>query len=389
LAEWFGKRGELVEDGVENLPSVSVLIAAYNEEAVIEERLKNALEMDYPRDKLEIVVASDGSTDRTAEIVGRYADRGVRLLDYKPRRGKATVVNSAFPELKGEVVILSDANTHTEPDAARKLVRWFRDPKIGVACGRLILTDSKHGKNADSLYWQYETFLKTQEGRLGALLGVNGAIYAIRKSVYTPIPDDTLIDDLVIPLAAKLRTGCAITYDSEAVAREETAVYVSCEFRRRTRIGAGGFQTIVRLWSLLHPRQGWVAFTFVSHKILRWLGPFFLLSLLVTNLLLWEVPFYQFVLLAQFGFYLVSTFGAWIPPQLRLLKLVRLTTMFTSMNMALLLGFWRWLRGSQRAAWTRTTRRIEVVAPKSAEAVNPKSAWSGSGRLMKASGTIQ
>src|SRR4029077_7290244 len=163
------------------LPTMSLVIAAFNEEAVIEERIGNALTMDYPREKLEIAVGSDGSTDTTADIVRQFADQGVRLFDYT-RRGKAGVLNATVPKLKGEIVLLSDANTRIEPEAARKLARWFHDPKVGVVCGRLVLADSPTCGNADGFYWKYETFLKTSEGALGALLGANGGIYAIRRS---------------------------------------------------------------------------------------------------------------------------------------------------------------------------------------------------------------
>src|SRR5205085_81616 len=216
-------------------------------------------------------------------IVSRYADRGVRLLASAARRGKANVLNSSIPAVKGEVVLLSDANTFTDPQAARHLARWFEDPRVGVVSGRLILTDPATGRNADSLYWKYETLLKKYEGRLGALLGANGGIYAIRRALFTAIPGDTIVDDFVIPLEAKLRTGCGIVYDPEAVAREETAPNVGCEFHRRARIGAGGFQSLGLLWRLLNPARGWVAFTFFSHKVLRWVCPFFLLGLLVSS----------------------------------------------------------------------------------------------------------
>src|SRR5205085_1732560 len=219
-------------------------IAAHNEESVIGARLTNALAMDYPRQKLEIIVASDGSVDRTAEIVRRFAGQGVRLLDSSVRRGKATVLNEAICEANGQIVLLSDANTHTDPSAARLLVRWFTDPKIGAVCGRLILIDPASGKNVDGLYWKYETQLKKHESRLGALLGSNGAIYAIRREVYCPIPDGTIVDDFVIPLLAKLRRGCQIVYDWDAIAREESAAGVASEFKRRARIGAGGWQAL-------------------------------------------------------------------------------------------------------------------------------------------------
>jgi cellulose synthase/poly-beta-1,6-N-acetylglucosamine synthase-like glycosyltransferase len=360
LARWFGRPTQTPADNRRDLPSLSLLIAAHNEEAVVEERIRNALRMDYPPEKLEIVVASDGSVDKTPEIVRRYADRGVRLLDYVRRRGKAATLNAAFSELKGEIVLLSDANTFTDTTAARKIVRWFADPQVGVVCGRLVLTDPETGGNADSLYWKYETFLKRCEGRLGALLGSNGAIYAIRKELYSPIPNDTIVDDFVIPLQAKLRTGCAIVYDCEAVAREETAKDVRAEFHRRSRIGAGGFQSIRLLWPLLNPRRGWVAFTFMSHKIFRWLCPFFMLGALLTNLLLIADPLYQWTLFGQLGFYSVSVLAAFVPARFRSLKPLRLTTMFTSMNLALLVGFWRWAWGSQKGTWRRTVRLAET-----------------------------
>jgi cellulose synthase/poly-beta-1,6-N-acetylglucosamine synthase-like glycosyltransferase len=356
LSRWFGRGNQAPDTNEESLPSVSLLIAAYNEEAVIEGRILNALAMDYPAEKLEIVVASDGSSDGTSEIVQRYAGRGVRLLPFTPRRGKASALNAAFPELRGEIVLMSDANTQNDRLAARRIVRWFQDPGVGVVCGRLVLTDPETGRNADSLYWKYETFLKKCEGRLKALLGANGGIYAIRRSLFLPIPNHTIVDDFVIPLRAKLQTGCDILYDWEAVAREETPPSVGSEFHRRSRIGAGGFQSIGMLWPLLLPWQGWVAFTFFSHKILRWLCPFFMLGLMSSSAFLWDSSFYRSAFFGQFAFYLLSLLAGLVPGQARALKPLRITTMFTGMNAALLVGFWRWLWGSQKGVWKRTTR---------------------------------
>src|SRR5437870_2928908 len=180
LARLVGRSGQPTAVDPAELPSLSLLIAAYNEEAVIRARLENALAMDYPPQKLEIVVASDGSSDNTAKIVDSFADRGIRLLDYRQRRGKMAVLNAAVPELKGEILLLSDANTDIDAAAPKKLARWFQDPALGVVCGRLILVGRETGKNVDNLYWNYETCLKKCEGRLGGLLGANGAIYAMR-----------------------------------------------------------------------------------------------------------------------------------------------------------------------------------------------------------------
>ena len=319
--------------------------------------------MDYPREKLEIVIASDGSSDGTPEIVRRFAADGVVLLDYRQRRGKAAVLNAAVPDLKGEVVILSDANTTIERAAARRLVRWFCRPGVGAVCGRLELVDPRTGRNADGLYWKYENFLKRCEARLGALLGANGAIYAIRKRCYVPIPDGTIVDDFVIPLLARLHSGCALIYDSEAVALEETAPGVGAEFHRRCRIGAGGFQSLGLLRGLLDPRRGWIAFAFLSHKLLRWLCPFFLIGALAANLvLLGGPPAYRGTLVAQAAFYLSASASALVPGRSAAMRPLRLATMFVGMNAALLVGFCRWLQGSQGGAWRRTPRLAAAEA---------------------------
>jgi cellulose synthase/poly-beta-1,6-N-acetylglucosamine synthase-like glycosyltransferase len=355
-SRWFATDVVSADRPHGKLPMVTLLIAAHNEEDVIEERIRNALAMDYPNDRLEIVIALDGCTDGTSSIVQQYQSHGVRLLESLRRRGKSTTLNDAFEHLEGELVVLSDANTEIDPGALRRLVRWFSNPKVGVVCGRLVLKDPITARNADSLYWKYETFIKRCEGRLGALLGANGAIYAIRKDLYQPIPQDTLIDDFAMPLLAKLRSGCHIIYEPTAVAHEETPADVRSEFRRRARIGAGGFQSIGMLWRLLDPRQGWVALSFLSHKVLRWLCPFFMIGALVSNLLLLDIPFYRLVLMSQLGFYLVSALAAFLPSSIKVLKPLRLATMFTSMNLALFMGFWRWILGRQNGVWVRTSR---------------------------------
>ncbi len=362
-ARLFGREQRRPEVDERDLPAISLLFAAYNEEAEIAARIENALQLDYPADKLEIVVASDGSTDRTNEIVCRYEKFGVKLLAFEPRRGKANVLNDAIPAVSGEIVLLSDANTSMHATAAHRLAAWFQDPALGVVCGRLVLTDPKTGRNVDGLYWKYETFLKKCESRLGALLGSNGGIYAIRKSLFQGILGNTIVDDFVIPLLARQRSGCRIVYDREAVAIEETPARISSEFHRRARIGAGGFQSIGMLAGLLNPRHGWVSFTFMSHKILRWLCPFALLLALATNALLVEYPAFLALFIGQLAFYALSLAAGTLPAGPRFLRYPRLGTMFTMMNAALLVGFFRWVRGEQKAAWKRTAR-----APESAPA---------------------
>ncbi len=339
-----------------DLPVVSVLVVAHNEESVIRERIDNLLALDYPQDKLELVIASDSSRDRTVDIVKEYSGRGVQLEMFMERTGKSAVLDAVIPRLQGSIAVLSDANTMMEPSAVRRLVRWFQDPQVGVVCGKLVLTDPATGTNVDSLYWRFETLLKRSEGRLGALLGANGGIYAIRRRLFQGLSHDTIVDDFVIPLLARVRTGCAIIYDESAIAYEETPPEIAVEFRRRARIGAGGFQSLAVLWSLLDPRNGWIALTFFSHKVLRWLCPFFLIGLVSANLVLVNKGFYGVSLLAGLGLAAVALLGQYVSFGSSAGRALRLTTMFATMNAALLVGFFRWASGRQRAAWDRTAR---------------------------------
>jgi cellulose synthase/poly-beta-1,6-N-acetylglucosamine synthase-like glycosyltransferase len=355
LSHVFGKTPHPPAVAEADLPRVALLIAAHNEAAVIEQRIHNAQALKYPRHKIEVVIASDGSDDGTAMICKRYKGH-VQLLESTCQRGKAAMLNMAMEQVDAEIIILSDANTSMDVDSLRYLVRWFSDPDIGAVCGRLVLNDLKTGRNVDSLYWRYETFLKRCEGRLNALLGANGAIYAIRRDLFIPLPPGTVVDDFVIPLSTKLQYGCRLVYDPQAVAFEETAPDVGDEFRRRARIGTGGFQALGILWPLLSPRHGWTAFTLWSHKVLRWICPFLLIATLVISITLARFPVYTTALVVQLVFYLVCAVGSLLPSNNRLCRLLRISTMFASMNFALLVGCSRWLRGSQSGIWHRTRR---------------------------------
>lgn len=338
-------------------PRIALLIVAHNEADVIESRIENALAQAYPPDRLQIVIASDGSDDGTVEICRRYSDR-VTLLAFSHRRGKAATLNDAVAGLDADVVVLSDANTLMEPAALQRLARWFCHLDVGVVCGRLVLTDPRSGRNVDSVYWRYETHLKRCEARLDALLGANGAIYAIRRAFFPPLPAATAVDDFVIPLLAKLRTGCRIVYDGDAVAREESAPDLRGEFGRRARIGAGGFQALGVLWPLLHPRHGWTAFAFWSHKVLRWVCPFLMVGALLSGVALARYPLYRWMNISQGVFYSLCVAGALLPADCKW-RFLRVFPMFATMNLALLVGFVRWLRGAQTGLWQRTIRSTQ------------------------------
>jgi cellulose synthase/poly-beta-1,6-N-acetylglucosamine synthase-like glycosyltransferase len=336
-------------------PMVSLVIAAYREETVIAERVKNALSLDYPADRFEVIIGCDGKEDRSGEIVAGFEDPRVRLEQFPKRRGKASVLNDCVPLAKGEIIAFSDANTMMQPDAIKLLVRHFEDETVGAVVGNLQLVDSETGANADSVYWRYENMLKRCEGRVGALLGANGAIYAIRKELYEPIPANTIIDDFLIGMRIH-RHKRALLYDAEAIAIEETAPSIGGEFHRRARIGAGGFQSLVWLLDLLSPFRPMLSFAFWSHKVLRWFCPLFLLVALIANIALASIDScYACLLVLHLLFYA----SGWVGGRITAggpLKLFRIIAMFVGMNAALGVGFWRWISGAQGGAWKRTER---------------------------------
>lgn len=344
-------------------PMVSLIIAAYKEEKVILPRLINATLLDYPADKLEVLIGVDGTEDCTGELVREFQDSRIRLIQYPVRRGKASVLNDTVPQARGEIIVFSDANTMTQPNSIKQLVRHFANERVGSVCGKLELIDPASGQNVDGIYWKYENFLKGCEGRINGLLGVNGGIYALRKELYEPIPTNAIVDDFLIGMRVHLR-GRKLVYDPTAVALEETPDTIGQEFHRRSRIGAGGFQSLQWLWPLLNPLRGWIAFTFWSHKVVRWLCPVFMIGALVANLTLVMRPLYLSLLVAQLAFYAIAVVGlGWLTGNL-LPRSLRLPAMFVSMNAALLVGLWRSMRGIRGGTWKRTerTQPLEVAS---------------------------
>lgn len=339
----------------ESLPRAALIIAAHNEADVIENRIRNALSMNYPSDRLQIVIASDGSDDDTCQIAHRFGER-VTLLAFPHRRGKACTLNDAIASVDADVLIFSDANTTMDPDAIRHLVRWFEDDRIGAVCGRLVVERSSSTRNMDSSYWRRESRLKEAESRLGGLLGANGAIYAMRKELYEPLAADIIVDDFVTPLSARLRSGCRIIFDPDAVAYESAAPSVGAEFRRRVRIGTGAWQSLRELWPLLSPAWGWTAVALWSHKVMRWACPLFLLASLLSSLMLMHRPFFAAAAAAQLTLAALCLVALALPTRIRLPGPLRLGAMFAAMNAALLVGLVRYLSRPSTGMWKRTPR---------------------------------
>jgi glycosyl transferase family 2 len=325
-------------------PSVSLLVAAYNEAAAIADKIRNSLALDYPADKLEVVIASDGSKDATAEIVRSLAaaEAGgrVRLLDFKTNRGKTAVLNDAVRELRGEIVAFSDATSMLAADSLRMLVQSFSDPRVGAASGvyRLLKKDQAHLGSQEDLYWKYETFLKVQEARLGAFTGAHGSLYAIRRELYPFPPEGTINDDFTIPMRI-LEGGHRVAYETAAVAYEEANEMEG--FSRRVRITAGNVEQLREIKGLIWPPRPFALFCLLSHKAARLLVPVFMLVALGANIALRRQFPYNWLLLGQVVFYGLAVLGAvaGLKP-----KILRLPYYFCMINSALFAWMYHALR---------------------------------------------
>ena len=339
----------------EELPMVSLVIAAYNEEEVIQKKLDNSLELDYPREKLQIIVGSDGSTDRTNEIVASYADRGVTLINYTDRGGKTNVLNRTIPDVEGELVVLSDANTFYQPETIKHLIRHFTNPKVGCVCGELRLLCPENDQDAEAMYWKIEVMTKFLENKMGWMMSANGAIYAIRKKLFRPLKSHLIADDLLIGVNVK-KQGYGFVYDPEAVAYEYTPGDAKEEFRRRIRVAAGSFQSIPYLIPLMNPLKGGAGFAFFSHYILRWFGPFLILSQFLANMALIQDPAYLSLFAAQCVFFIGTFAGYFYTRQGLPTRFVHILYYFIAMNIAQFQGLIRCITRTQRVTWNRPNR---------------------------------
>lgn len=343
------------------LPTVSLLVAAYNEAPVILRKLRNCELLDYPASQLEIIFGSDGSDDGTADILTSAGlPAHMRLISFSERRGKPAVLNDLVLAARGELLVFSDANSMFDANALRELVRPFAAAAVGGVCGELRLERpaTEHGAGAanESLYWRYETFIKRLEGRLGILAAANGAIYAIRRSLYRPLPVQRLTSDDLVIGARVLQQGSRMVFAPHAIAREEATSTIREELRRRVRVGEAGFNALAELWPLLLPQRGSVAWMLWSHKILRWAVPGLLVLLLAASVALGRQAFYQVVLGMQLAAYLAAAAGYALEPHTRLPGWLTFPYFFAGSNLATLLGLWRSLRRSGNRAWARTGR---------------------------------
>lgn len=332
------------------LPAVSVVIPAHNEERVLPAKLANLAQLDYPADRLEVVFVSDGSTDRTNELLDRAQDPRVRVVHMPVRSGKSLALNRGVASARHDVLVFSDAATLFAPDAVRKLVRHFTNDRVGVACGALRFQGNAEFQQTEGVYWRYEKALRVMESRLGATLTASGAIYALRRGAWQPLAPDVVIDDFVVPFNAR-RLGYQVVFDPEAAATEFAEASVADEFGRRVRLAVGSFRA---LGQLVRVRlDAFTALAFVSHKLLRWVLPFLMLALLLSSAALWERPFYRAALLTQLAFYLWAAAGCVFRERMAPVRYGLMGYFLLAINLAFLVGFVQYLLGRPQVKWKR------------------------------------
>ncbi|MFH0733584.1 MAG: glycosyltransferase family 2 protein [bacterium] len=349
-------------NSVNFLPKVSILIAAYNEEKVIADRLKNIANLDYDLSLIEVIIGSDCSSDNTNKILTEKLDEYPWLTVhlYKERGGKATILNNLIKLAKNEIVVFTDANTVFNKEALKNLVLNFYDEKIGGVCGKLVLTDDEIDKNEsveEKKYWVYETFIKESESKLGLLFAANGGIFAIRKSLFNEIPiQKAVTDDLFISLSV-ITKGYKFIYAKDSIAVESVGEDVKTEFKRKIRFSATNFQTMVLCLPGLIKRGFFIFYAFFSHKISRWFLPFNLILLFVFSLILVNYSgLVNLFLLIQSLFYLLAVVGYLLAKLKIRFFIFSLPYFFVVANLAIVFGFIKFIKKRHTVIWESTKR---------------------------------
>ena len=335
-------------------PSVSLVICAYNEAQVIHKKLKNCLALDYPKDKLEIIVASDGSTDETDKIVKQFSSKGIKLL--RPsfeRAGKALALSEAVPKAKGEIVVFSDARQMFDHNVVRELVANFADPQVGAVSGELYLdqfSPTRLGEGV-ALYWNYEKLIRKLESKIDSVVGVTGAIYAIRKSLFESLSAETILDDLVIPMRIVMR-GYRVVFEPRAKAHDRASASLKEEWVRKVRTLAGNYQSLYQMPETLNPLKNRLFFQFISHKSCRVLVPFAMIGALIANLFLRE-NLYLITLITQGVVYMLGILGFLLRRESKSFRLFLIPQTLLVLNASALVGLVQFLKGRPADFWRK------------------------------------
>jgi len=345
------------------LPSVTLLIAAFNEEDFIDEKIKNCLELDYPKEKFQILFITDGSTDRTPEIIRSNTE--IELLHEDVRGGKMAAIKRAIPFIKGDITVFTDANTYLNKESIKELVKHYQYPKVGAVAGekRIMVSNEADASAAgEGFYWKYESALKKWDYELYSSIGAAGELFSIRTNLYQPIESDTIIDDHMIAMRIAEK-GYVIAYEPKAYALETASENSAEELKRKIRIVAGGIQSIFRLKKAANPFNNPIlTFQYISHKVLRWaVTPALMLIVFFLNIYIVvdqpELSLYKLVLVLQVLFYLASLMGFIMEKKKLKMKIFFIPYYFTLMNYAALAGTIRYFKGKQSAAWEKSQRK--------------------------------
>jgi len=345
----------------EEFPSVTILLAAHNEEQVIVQKIESTINTSFPLSKLEFLIGSDSSTDQMESMIEKYGTRYplIKLFRFQNRRGKIAIMNELATKATGEVLVLTDANVFFTENTIQEMVKHFRNSSIAVVAGNIVNAEIRSGgiSEQESSYQLFENELKFREGILwGATMGAFGGCYAVRKNFFSPTPSNFIVDDFYITLAAIEKNGKAIS-EPAAVCHEDVGHQIKEEFRRKSRIGAGDFQILKHFWRLLLPSKGGVAFAFFSHKVLRWLGPFFIIGVYLSSFALsFNHPFFKVCFWIQTGLLLISALDSLLGKLNIHVNGLRYVTHFYVMNLALLNGFFTFINGIEHNVWQPTQR---------------------------------
>lgn len=339
-------------------PQISVLIAAYNEGAAIAGKISQTLALEYPKEKLEVLVLSDYSTDKTDEIVKSYPDSRVRLVRMAERRGKTSAQNFGIREAQGEVVVFSDATAIYHPKALAYLATNYQDPVVGAVSGRYKYFDPEDQSPTglgSSAFWNYENLIKMMQSKIRTITGCCGCIYSVRKAAYTDLPDD-IISDLVQPLQA-IRKGYKVVFEDRALAYEETTKSTKEEFSMRVRVVTRAMRGLLSVSDILKPwKFAWPAFQLWSHKVLRWMVPLFLITIFVSNLFLLNSQLFRVLMVAQLAFYASALLNIALPLH-RAWKPLGIPLFFCTLNAAAMFSMIELSRGKKYVTWQTVRAR--------------------------------
>ena len=358
IKRFFNKKNDvfLIDD---QLPEVTLLVAAYNEEDYVKAKVENTLQLNYPATKLHQIWVTDGSNDKTPELLKAYTQ--VQVLHLPERNGKIAAMNRAVKFVKTPIVVFSDANTMLGVDSVLRIAQMFANPKVGCVSGeKRIFNAAEEAASAagEGIYWKYESALKRWDAELCSAVGAAGELFAIRTELFNEVEPDTLLDDFIISLRVAMQ-GYKIDYDPEAYAIESASSNVREELKRKIRIAAGGIQSVIRLYPLMNIfKYGMLSFQYISHRVLRWtITPLCLIAVLVLNIILaFDSATFMIILILQGLFYIFALTGRMLENKKMKVKIFFIPYYFFIMNYAVFMGFGRYLRKSQSVNWERAKR---------------------------------